>query len=101
MNTDRLRGLMGLSVRAGQAVFGEDGCLKTLRAGQCGVLLLDRGISPAAADRYRGICERQGIPLAVLPEDLLEDATGRPGRAMAVKAGSLAESIKGCLQAIQ
>ncbi len=98
MNTDRLRGLMGLSVRAGQAVFGEEGCLKTLRAGQCGVLLLDGGISPAAEEKYRGICERQGIPLARLPEDLLEDATGRPGRAMAVKEGSLAESIKSCLQ---
>ena len=39
MDNARLRGLIGLTVRARQAVFGEDGCLKTIRAGNCGVLL--------------------------------------------------------------
>ena len=37
----KLRGLMGLCVRARQATFGEDGCLKSIRGGGCAVLLLD------------------------------------------------------------
>ena len=46
MDEKRLRGLMGLSVRAGQAVFGEDGCLRLLRSDGCGVLLMDETIVP-------------------------------------------------------
>ncbi len=97
MDTGRLRGLMGLCVRAGQAVFGEDGCMKTLRGGECGILLLDGGISKAAEEKYRKTCQRCGVPLVLLPEDLLEEATGRPGRAMAVRRGSLAEQIAACV----
>ena len=41
----KLRGLMGLCVRARQATFGEDGCLKSIRGGGCAVLLLDSGAS--------------------------------------------------------
>ena len=50
MDEHKLRGLMGLCARARQAVFGEDGCLKTIRAGNCGVLLLDRGASRATRE---------------------------------------------------
>ncbi len=99
MDERKLRGLMGLCVRAGQAVFGEDGCVKTLRSGECGALLLDGGISPAALEKYRKLCERQGAVLLLLPEDLLEEATGRPGRAMAVRKGSFAEQMVRCAQA--
>ena len=64
----KLRGLMGLCVRARQATFGEDGCLKSIRGGGCAVALLPRG--------------------------LLQDATGRSGVAMAVAPGGLAEQIR-------
>ena len=51
MDEKRLRGLMGLCVRAGQGVFGEDGVdggelhlLQLLFFGECGIdLLLDVG----------------------------------------------------------
>ena len=48
MNEQRLKGLMGLCVRAGQAVFGEDGCRKSVAGGQCGILLMDGGISDSS-----------------------------------------------------
>lgn len=92
-NEDRLCGLMGLCVRARQAVFGEDGCLKTIRNGSCGLLLMDAGASKATAAKYEGACRHAGVPLRVLPEDLLEQATGRPGMAMAVQKGGLAEQL--------
>lgn len=84
MTRQRLRGLMGLCVRARQAVFGEDGCLKTIRSGQCGVLLVDSGASQATKEKYRSACKHASVPLIWLPEDLLLEATGRPGVAMAV-----------------
>ena len=96
MNEKRLRGLMGLCVRAGQAVFGEDSCLKALRSGQAAVLLMDGGISEGSASKYGQACSGEGVPLFRLPEGLLEEATGRPGRAMAVRKGSVAEQIEAC-----
>lgn len=90
---------MGLCVRARQAVFGEDGCLKAIRQGSCGVLLLDGGASRATRDKYHSACMHAGVPLGVLPEGLLFEATGRPGVAMAVSPGGLAEQIRRILPA--
>ena len=99
MDEKRLRGLMGLCVRAGQAVFGEDGCRKAITSGECGILLADGDMSPNTRKRYEGLCEWTGIPMATIPAGLLEEATGRPGAAMAVKKGNFTEQIGECLQA--
>ena len=93
----RLRGLMGLCVRARQAVFGEDGCLKCIRGGQCGALLLDGGASAATREKYHGACRRAQAPVIELPEGLLWEATGRPGVAMAVQKGGLADQLNGLM----
>lgn len=90
---EKLRGLMGLCVRARQVSFGEDGCLKAVRSGQCALLLVDAGASEATQNRYRDVCAYRGVPMALAPEGLLGAATGRPGVAMAVKVGPLAEQM--------
>ena len=91
---NKLRGLMGLCVRARQAVFGEDGCMKTIRAGNCGALLLDGGASQATQNKYRGVCQNVNTPVVELPQGLLHEATGKPGVAMAILKGGFAEQIK-------
>ena len=90
---NKLRGLMGLCVRARQAVFGEDGCMKTIRGGNCGVLLLDSGASQAPRDKYRGVCANASTPIVELPEGLLHEATGKPGVAMAILQGGFAKQV--------
>ena len=97
MDERRIRGLMGLCVRAGQAVFGEEGCRKSIQSGQCGILLADGGMNENSWKRYEELCERCGVRIAVLPEGLLAEATGKPGAAMAVKDGSFAEQMIRCL----
>ena len=101
MDETRLKGLMGLCVRAGQGVFGEDSCLKAVRAGQAGALLTDEGISAGAAEKYSRACERAGIPLIRIREGFLEEATGKPGKAMAVRKGSFADQIIRCLESFR
>lgn len=91
---NKLRGLMGLCLRARQAVFGEDGCMKTIRGGNCGVLLLDSGASKATQDKYRGVCANASTPLVELPEGLLHEATGKPGVAMAILKGGFASQVQ-------
>lgn len=93
MEEKKLQGLLGLCVRARQATFGEDGCLKTVRNGTCEVLLVDSGASRATREKYAGACAHAGVPVRVLREGLLEEATGRPGMAMAVRPGGLAQQI--------
>ena len=78
MDEARLRGLMGLCVRARQAVFGEDGCMKAIRTGSCQLLLLDGGASDATKKKYRSACENAGVPMGEIPENLLLEATSRP-----------------------
>ena len=90
---NKLRGLMGLCVRARQAVFGEDGCMKTIRGGNCGVLLLDSGASTATQDKYRGVCANANTPMVELPQGLLHEATGKPGVAMAILQGGFAKQV--------
>ena len=97
MDERRMKGLMGLCVRAGQAVFGEDGCRKALLNGKCGILLADGGISENSRKRYEEICRRTGTRMELLPSGMLEEATGRPGAAMAVKTGSFSEQMISCL----
>ena len=97
MDEKRLKGLMGLCVRAGQAVFGEDGCRRAVAEGRCGILLTDAEISQSARRHYEELCRREGIPTAVLPAGMLGEATGRPGKAMAVRDGNFAEQIRRCL----
>ena len=91
---NKLRGLMGLCVRARQAVFGEDGCMKTIRGGNCGVLLLDSGASDATRDKYRGVCLNANTPMMELPAGLLHEATGKPGVAMAILKGGFANQVQ-------
>ena len=91
---NKLRGLMGLCVRARQAVFGEDGCMKTIRAGNCGVLLLDEGASRATQEKYSGVCENAAVEMVRLPAGLLHEATGKPGVAMAILQGGFAKQVQ-------
>ena len=97
MDERKLRGLMGLCVRAGQAVFGEENCLKALRNGQAGLLIMDGNISGNSRKRYAEACGKAGVPDAVLPAGMMEEATGKPAMAMAVRTGSFAEQMIRCL----
>ena len=89
----RVRGLMGLALRAGQARFGEGACLDALRSGRCGLLLLDETASPATRERYRRACANSGTPLRLLPDGLLHSATSKPGVAMALAPGGFAQQL--------
>ena len=88
-----MRGLLGLSVRAGQAMFGQGGCLTWIRSGACALLLLDSEASGNTMDLYRRACREHDVPLGILPCGLLEKATGRPGVAVALKAGGLTDQL--------
>ena len=98
MNEQKLKGLMGLCVRAGQGIFGEDSCQKALRNGTAGLLILDGEISEAAAEKYGRLCGKAGVREVRLRAGLLWEATGKPGMAMAVRKGGFAQKMEACLE---
>ena len=86
MTDKKAHGLLGLCVRAGQASFGEDGCLGAIRGGKCGLLILDDDASDNARKRYT---------LAVTEAGLVESATGKKGRiAAAIAKGGFADKLR-------
>ena len=90
---NRLKGLMGLCVRAGHAVFGEDSCMKEIREERAALLLMDESISENSRQKVTPLCDRKGVPVFRLQPGLLEESTGRPGKVMLVRTGGFAEQM--------
>ena len=97
MNVQRVKGMIGLAVRAREACFGDDACRKLIESGKCGVILLDGETGPNTRKKYQELSERNGILLAVLPQGLIEEATGRTNRVAALRKGAFAEQMTTCL----
>ncbi len=94
----KVAGYMGLAVRAGQAVTGEGACVTAIRAGKAAVALLDDSASENARKRFADTCSHHKVPLIVLPMELLEKATGKPGRmSMVIPPGGLASKVLECI----
>lgn len=92
---DKVRGLIGLMMRAGQLTLGESGALLAVRGGTAAGILLDEAASANTRKRFTDACAYRNLPCYLLPADLLAQATGKPGRKVAaMKTGSLAEQLK-------
>ena len=97
MNEQRVKGMLGLAVRARQACFGEDTCRRLAESGRCGMILLDGEASENSRRKYEALCGRNGIPLVILPVGMIAEATGRTNMAAALMKGAFTEQMKACL----
>ena len=95
----KLRGMLGLAVRARQACFGADACRKLLGSGQCAAVLLDRDTAENTRRKVSQMAEKAGVLLAETPPGLMTEATGRDNRIMALRKGAITEEIIRCLRA--
>lgn len=86
--------LIGLSMRAGQVISGDDLCERAVRAGRVGALLLDAGASDNTRAKYGAVCAARGIPLREVAAGSLGRAIGRDNRmVVAIAKGKLSEKI--------
>ncbi|MBQ2700676.1 MAG: ribosomal L7Ae/L30e/S12e/Gadd45 family protein [Clostridia bacterium] len=91
----QVQGLLGLSARAGQLIFGESGCVTAIRAGKAALVLVDESASENAKKRYQDACRSHECAMVFLPQDLLSQAVGRSGRMACVcPPGPLAQRLK-------
>ena len=91
-------GYIGLAMRAGQVISGEAACVNAIRAGKAAVALLDSGASENARKRLTDTCAYYSLPLVLVPEEMLQDAVGKPGRmALVLRPGGLADKVIACV----
>ena len=93
MNEQKLAGMLGLTVRAGQVSAGMDACRILIRSGNCGVLLIDGETRGNTRKKAEDLCRQTGTPAVVLPPGTIERATGKTNRVLAIQEGSFAEQI--------
>lgn len=95
---DRLRGLLGLSQRAGRLVTGMDTTLSVIRSGKSCLVLVDESAAENTVKKLTDACIYYHAPLVKLPQGLLESATGRDGRMMgALTDKGFADKVKGLM----
>lgn len=93
MTEERMKGLLGLALRARQAAAGQDACSMLIRNGKCGALLIDGDAAANTRKKYEDLCRRTGTPVITLPAGLIEKATGRTNMAMALQKGNFAQQF--------
>ena len=76
--------LLGLCMRAGKVVTGEDGCIKTIRAEGAALALVDGSASANAKKALTDACTYRSVPLIETDADRLGAAIGKPNRKAAV-----------------
>lgn len=77
----KLRGAMGLAMKAGKCAAGDFACEKLIKGGEARLAALDTSASLNTKERYRGMCARAGIPMIEIAD--MGDAIGKPGRMIA------------------
>lgn len=98
--TAAVAGLLGLCSRSGQIILGADLALREIKAGRCGLALLDAEASDGTKKKVTDACAYRAVPLHTLPPGEISRACGKEGRmAAAVKQGKLCVRIMELLAA--
>ena len=84
MNAQNCPGLVGIAMRAGKLVLGEDACLDSIRAGSAQLVLIDEGVSPGTFKRFSDACASHDTALAVIKAGQLGHMIGKESRLTAV-----------------
>lgn len=95
----RATGFLGLCMKAGQLVSGQEQCVQTIRAGQAALALIDDAASDNTKKRVADACAAHQTPLYRLSAGALGRSIGRGERMVAaVKAGSMAARLTQLLE---
>ena len=90
---------LGLCMRAGRIISGQEACVDLARQEQAALVLMDAGVSENTRKRITDACRSHCVPLYELSEGTLGHAIGKKGRMMvALKADGMAQKLLNLLQ---
>lgn len=91
---NRVTGFLGLCMRAGQMISGQEQCVSAVRGGSAKLVLLDAGASANTQKRLRDACETHAVPLYELSAGALGACIGKQERMVAaLGAGGMADKL--------
>ena len=92
---EKIRGLMGLAMRAGQVTLGANLALNVIKSNKAALVLVDETASENTKKKLSDACIFRSVPMYYLPQGLIDDACGKDCRyAAALTAGGLSEKIR-------
>ena len=93
---------LGLCMRAGRLVSGQEACVDLIRQGQAALVLVDAGVSDNTRKRLVDASHSHDAPLYELSEGALGGSIGKKGRmVVAMKADGMADKLLSLLQSEQ
>ena len=85
---------LGLCMRAGKLVSGQDACVTAIRGGAAAIALLDEDASSNTRKRMMDACHHYSVPLYQVSRDALGRAIGKSGRMAAIlPPGGMAQKM--------
>jgi len=90
---------LGLCMRAGRVISGQEACVDLARQEQAALVLMDAGASENTRKRISDACHSHNVPLYELTEGALGHAIGKKGRMMvALKPDGMALKLLSLLK---
>lgn len=91
----RALSLLGIAMRAGLVISGNDMCEKEVRFGRAALVLLDAGSSANTRDKYTSMCAHHSVPIVFVSPGALGRAIGKENRMVAaLPRGTLTAKIR-------
>lgn len=102
MTENRVMGFLGLCMRAGRIISGQEACVDLIRSGECACALMDAAASGNTRKRLTDACHSHNVPLYEVSEGELGRSIGKKGRmVIALKPDGMSEKLLTLLQSEQ
>ena len=96
---NQVMNFLGLCMRAGRVISGQEACVDLARQEQAALVLMDAGVSENTRKRISDACRSHNVPLYELTEGALGHAIGKKGRMMvALKPDGMAQKLLSLLK---
>lgn len=95
MSNERLKGMIGLAIKAGKALSGSFAVEGAVRRGRARLVLIDGRASAATIRQFQSLCTNHGVKCVVMQDSgVLEDLLRRDNRTlMAIMDNHFATAI--------
>ena len=96
---NRVIGFLGLCMRAGRIISGQEACVDLIRREEAALVLMDADASENTQKRIADACHSHHTPLWMLSKGSLGAAIGKRGRmVIALKEDGMAQNLLSFLQ---
>ena len=94
MIENRVTGFLGLCMRAGRIISGQEACVDLIRSGECALALMDASASDNTRKRLSDACHSPNVPLYEVTEGELGRAIGKKSRmVIALKPDGMSDKL--------